>query len=82
MKMTNYRLQTEIEHLSPLQQTEWFKNYLTQVLESEKPYYVKSDYIALSFMEIDNKLCIGCALCAQICPENAILPVKSAGLTC
>ncbi|MBW1816376.1 MAG: indolepyruvate ferredoxin oxidoreductase subunit alpha [Deltaproteobacteria bacterium] len=30
-------------------------------------------------VEIDNNLCIGCALCAQICPENAILPVKSAG---
>lgn len=56
MKTVNYRLQTEIEHLSPLKQTEWFKNYMTQVLESDKPYYVKSDYIALSFMELDNKL--------------------------
>jgi len=27
---------------------------------------------------IDPLLCIGCALCAQICPENAILPVKEA----
>ncbi len=56
MKTVSYRLQTEIEHLSPLKQTEWFRNYLTQVLESDKPYYVKSDYIALSFMEVDNKL--------------------------
>jgi indolepyruvate ferredoxin oxidoreductase alpha subunit len=25
---------------------------------------------------IDDNMCTGCALCAQICPENAILPVK------
>ncbi len=25
---------------------------------------------------IDRNLCIGCAVCAQVCPENAILPVK------
>lgn len=56
MKTTNYRLQTEIEHLNPANQKEWFKNYLKDVLESDKPYYQKSDYIALSFMELDNKL--------------------------
>ena len=56
MKTTNYRLQTEIEHLSPANQKDWFKNYLKDVLESDKPYYVKSDYIALSFMELDNKI--------------------------
>jgi uncharacterized small protein (DUF1192 family) len=56
MKTTNYRLQTEIEHLTPTSQKEWFKNYLKEVLESDKPYYVKSDYIALSFMELDNKI--------------------------
>jgi len=25
---------------------------------------------------IDESLCIGCAVCAQVCPENAILPLK------
>ncbi len=25
---------------------------------------------------IDPELCVGCAVCAQICPENAILPIK------
>jgi indolepyruvate ferredoxin oxidoreductase alpha subunit len=25
---------------------------------------------------IDDNMCTGCAVCAQICPENAILPVK------
>ncbi len=56
MKTTSYRLQSEIEHLSPSSQKEWFRNYLKEVLESEKPYYVKSDYIALSFMELENKV--------------------------
>ena len=56
MKTTNYRLQTEIEHLSPSSQKEWFKNYLKDVLESDKPYYQKADYVALSFMELDNKI--------------------------
>ena len=56
MKTTNYRLQTEIEHLTPTNQKEWFKNYPKDVLESDKPYYVKSDYIAISFIELDNKL--------------------------
>ena len=56
MKTTNYRLQTEIEHLTPTAQKDWFKNHLKEILESDKPYYQKSDYIALSFMELDNKL--------------------------
>ena len=56
MKTTNYRLQTEIEHLTPTSQKEWFKNYLKEILESNNPYYQKSDYIALSFMELDNKI--------------------------
>lgn len=34
-------------------------------------FYVWNDRI-----QIDANLCTGCALCAQICPENAILPVK------
>ncbi len=56
MKTVRYRLQTEIEHLSPTGQKDWFRNYLKEVLESDKPYYVKSDYIALSFIELDNKI--------------------------
>lgn len=55
MKMTNYRLQTEIENIKA-DKTEWFKNYVRQVLESDKPYHVKCDYLGLSVKEIDNKI--------------------------
>ena len=55
MKMTNYRLQTEIENINT-DKTEWFKNYVRQVLESNKPYYAKADYIGLSIKELDNKI--------------------------
>jgi hypothetical protein len=37
MKTTNYRLQTEIEHLTPTAQKEWFRNYIREILESHKP---------------------------------------------
>ena len=55
MKMTNYRLQTEIENINT-NKTEWFKNYVRQVLESNKPYHAKADYIGLSIKELDNKI--------------------------
>jgi indolepyruvate ferredoxin oxidoreductase alpha subunit len=35
-------------------------------------FYVWNDRV-----KIDANLCTGCALCAQICPENAILPIKT-----
>ena len=56
MKTTNYRLQTEIEHLNPMAKKEWFKNYIRQILESERPYHAKADYIGLSFQELQNKI--------------------------
>ena len=55
MKMTNYRLETEIENIN-IDKTEWFKNYVRQVLESNKPYHAKADYIGLSIKELDNKI--------------------------
>lgn len=55
MKMTNYRLQTEIENIKTDKQ-EWFKDYVRQVLQSNKPYHAKADYIGLSIKEIDNKI--------------------------
>jgi len=56
MKTTNYRLQTEIEHLTPTSQKDWFKNYVREILESDKPYHTKADYIGLSFQELQNKI--------------------------
>ena len=35
-------------------------------------------YIWEDRVKIDANLCTGCALCAQICPERAIVPAKSA----
>ena len=33
-------------------------------------------YIEGEQVEIDKNLCVGCSICAQVCPENAILPLK------
>lgn len=56
MKTTNYRLQTEIEHLTATSQRDWFKNYVREILESDKPYHAKADYIGLTFQELQNKI--------------------------
>jgi len=44
-----------MEHINAESQ-EWFKNYVRQVLESNKPYHAKADYIGLSIKELDNKI--------------------------
>ncbi len=50
-----YRLQTEMENLKEGNE-EWFKDYVRGVLESNKPYFEKADYIAYSINQISNKL--------------------------
>ncbi len=55
MKTTDYRLQTEMERFNP-SNPEWFKHYVRQILESDKPYYKKADYIGLSIQELQNKI--------------------------
>ncbi len=34
-------------------------------------------YLENKRIKIDPDICTGCAVCAQVCPENAILPLKS-----
>lgn len=55
MQTVDYRLQKEIQNIK-LDSQEWFKNYLREVLESNKPYYAKADYIGLSIKEIEKKI--------------------------
>ena len=55
MEIKQYRLQTEMENLKEGNE-EWFKDYVRGVLESNKPYFEKADYIAYSINQISNKL--------------------------
>jgi len=36
-----------------------------------------SFYLEKGKVKIDANTCIGCAVCAQICTENAIIPLKN-----
>jgi indolepyruvate ferredoxin oxidoreductase alpha subunit len=48
------------------------KNHRNCIDELACPaFYLRNERIL-----IDPDLCVGCAVCAQICPENAILPLK------
>ena len=55
MQIKKYMLQTQMESLKE-GNTQWFKDYLKQVLESEKSYFEKTDYIAYSINEIQYKI--------------------------
>jgi indolepyruvate ferredoxin oxidoreductase alpha subunit len=57
----------------PFSITDKCKNHRTCMDSLACPaFYIWNDRV-----KIDANLCTGCAVCAQICPENAILPVKA-----
>jgi indolepyruvate ferredoxin oxidoreductase alpha subunit len=54
------------------QVTDRCKNHRVCINELACPaFYIENDQL-----NINPAQCIGCAVCAQICPENAIIPVK------
>ena len=55
INIKKYRLQTEMENLK-IGNVEWFKSYVRDVLESDKQYYEKADYIAYSINQLQNKI--------------------------
>jgi len=57
MKLVNYQLQNQMEQLGEEKSNNYFKDYLTNILEDDtKPYYQKCDYVGLSLNEIKNKI--------------------------
>lgn len=54
-QLKKYRLQTQMEQLKPGNE-QFFTEYLKEVLESNKPYYEKADYIASSIESIQDKI--------------------------
>jgi len=45
-----------MEHLTATSKKQWFENYVREILESDKLYHAKADYIGLSFQELQNKI--------------------------
>ncbi len=56
----------------PFQVTDKCKNHRTCIDEIA----CNAFYLEKGVVKIDAALCVGCSICAQICPENAITPVK------
>ena len=57
----------------PFYITDKCKNHKNCINELACPAFILEN----DRVHIDPDLCVGCAVCAQICPENAILPLKN-----
>jgi indolepyruvate ferredoxin oxidoreductase alpha subunit len=67
-----YAASLKLPRRKPFQVSDKCRNHRVCMTRLACPaFYVWNERI-----KIDANLCTGCALCAQICPENAILPVK------
>lgn len=57
MKLVNYALQNQIEHLSEEKSKQHFKEYLQSILEdTSTPYFQRCDYVGLSLDELKSKI--------------------------
>ncbi len=72
-----YAKSLKLAQRKPFQVTDKCRNHRDCMDNLACPaFYVWNDRI-----KIDPNLCTGCAVCAQICPENAILPLKKKKVT-
>lgn len=68
-----YAKQLKLAKRKPFEVTAKCKNHRICLNEIACPaFYILNDQV-----KIDPDLCTGCAVCAQICPENAILPIRA-----
>ncbi len=70
---TLYAKSLKVLNPRPFKISDKCKNHRNCINDIACPaFYIKDDKV-----NIDSDTCVGCALCAQICPENAIVPLKT-----